>query len=285
MTTSSQAGSTVDAAGLRWRVVVSGQGPALLLLHGTGASAHSWAPMREALAASHTVIAPDLPGHGATSPMPEPATLPAMARAVAALCAELRVAPVLLVGHSAGVAIALEMVVRGLAAPRAIVGFGAALVPPDRTYRDWLAPIVAPIAVSPIVARVAAALGAQSVLSDIVLRAATSTALPVAQRDVYRRLFGESQHVAGALAMMAAWDIPALLAQLPGATLPPVTLVHGSDDAFVPFAALRAQVAALPSVTVVPWEGAGHLLHEERPEAAVQVVRDALMASDPRPVQ
>jgi magnesium chelatase accessory protein len=37
-----EASRFVDAAGMRWHVQVMGQGPVLLLLHGTGASTHSW---------------------------------------------------------------------------------------------------------------------------------------------------------------------------------------------------------------------------------------------------
>jgi magnesium chelatase accessory protein len=288
MTDSARATRSIVVDGVTWHVVVSGTGPALLLLHGTGASAHSWDPMwdamRDSLAASHTVIAPDLPGHGRTSALTQPATLPAMSRAVAALCAALGVAPIAIVGHSAGVAIALDMVASGLASPRAIIGFGAALVPPDRVYREWFAPVIAPIATSSLAARIGAALGAQPALSDLVLGAASST-LPAAQRDAYRALFASPSHVAGALAMMAAWDLAALLDRLAAASLPPTTLVHGTRDAFVPLTALRTTVASLPAVTIVPWEGAGHLLHEEQPDAAVRVVTEALMASDPRPVK
>lgn len=288
MTDSARSTRSIVVDGVTWHVVVSGTGPALLLLHGTGASAHSWDPMwdamRDSLAASHTVIAPDLPGHGRTSALTQPATLPAMSRAVAALCAALGVAPIAIVGHSAGVAIALDMVASGLASPRAIIGFGAALVPPDRVYREWFAPVIAPIATSSLAARIGAALGAQPALSDLVLGAASST-LPAAQRDAYRALFASPSHVAGALAMMAAWDLAALLDRLATASLPPTTLVHGTRDAFVPLVALRATVASLPAVTIVPWEGAGHLLHEERPDDAVRVVTEALMASDPRPVK
>jgi magnesium chelatase accessory protein len=288
MTDPARAERSIAVDGVTWHVVVSGTGPAILLLHGTGASAHSWDPMwasmTGALAASHTVVAPDLPGHGRTSALTQPATLPAMSRAVAALCTALGITPVAIVGHSAGVAIALDMVATGLASPRAIIGFGAALVPPDRVYRDWFAPVIAPIATSPLVARIGAALGAQPALSDLVLGAASST-LPAAQRDAYRALFASPSHVAGALAMMAAWDLAALLDRLATASLPPTTLVHGTRDAFVPLAALRTTVASLPAVTIVPWEGAGHLLHEEQPEAAVRVVTEALMASDPRPVK
>jgi magnesium chelatase accessory protein len=60
----------VEAAGIRWQVRVAGRGPAVLLLHGSGASAHSWAGLGPLLESRFTVVAPDLPGHGGTRPLP-----------------------------------------------------------------------------------------------------------------------------------------------------------------------------------------------------------------------
>ena len=56
----------VEAAGMRWHVQVMGQGPALLLLHGTGAATHSWRDVMPKLAGHYTVVAIDLPGHAFT---------------------------------------------------------------------------------------------------------------------------------------------------------------------------------------------------------------------------
>ena len=42
----------------------AGQGPPLLLIHGIGDSSSTWLPVVESFAADHTVIAPDLLGHG-----------------------------------------------------------------------------------------------------------------------------------------------------------------------------------------------------------------------------
>ncbi len=50
----------------RWHVQVTGKGPDVLLLHGAGASSHSWASLIGHLDTSHRVIALDLPGHGWT---------------------------------------------------------------------------------------------------------------------------------------------------------------------------------------------------------------------------
>ena len=74
------------AGGLRWHVQQMGQGPAVLLIHGTGASTHSWRALAPRLAEQFKVIAPDLPGHGFTERAPRRRmSLPAMAESVAAL--------------------------------------------------------------------------------------------------------------------------------------------------------------------------------------------------------
>lgn len=52
-----------------WHVEIAGQGPALVLLHGLGASSFSWRHNRAALSRHFRVITPDLPGHG-KSPAP-----------------------------------------------------------------------------------------------------------------------------------------------------------------------------------------------------------------------
>lgn len=48
-------------------VRVGGRGPAVLLLHGYGESGDMWAPLAARLAATHTVIVPDLRGMGLSS--------------------------------------------------------------------------------------------------------------------------------------------------------------------------------------------------------------------------
>jgi pimeloyl-ACP methyl ester carboxylesterase len=54
----------VDAAGLGTAVLEAGAGPDIVLLHGPGEYAAGWSEVFEPLAATHHVVAPDLPGHG-----------------------------------------------------------------------------------------------------------------------------------------------------------------------------------------------------------------------------
>ena len=53
-------------AGISTAVLEAGDGPPVVLLHGPMANATHWAGMIPRLAATHRVIVPDLPGHGAS---------------------------------------------------------------------------------------------------------------------------------------------------------------------------------------------------------------------------
>lgn len=56
----------IDVAGLTTAVLEGGEGPPMVLLHGPSEFAAIWLPVLPDLVGTHRVIAPDLPGHGAT---------------------------------------------------------------------------------------------------------------------------------------------------------------------------------------------------------------------------
>src|SRR5688572_4072412 len=93
-----------------------GEGPPLLLLHGLGGTRIVWDPVIEILAAEREVLAPDLPGFGASDPLDEPATAVNLARAVARFCAEKGFERPHVAGNSLGAWVALEMAKQGAAA-------------------------------------------------------------------------------------------------------------------------------------------------------------------------
>lgn len=84
--------------------------PALLLIHGTAASARSWDPMVPLLTASHRVIRVDLLGCG-RSAKPDGASyaVPDQARRVGSVLDGLGVEHVIVVGHSSGGAFATAL--------------------------------------------------------------------------------------------------------------------------------------------------------------------------------
>ncbi len=81
---------------------VEGEGPALFLIHGIGASRHSWDGVVAALKHKHRIIAYDLRGHG-KSPVPAPPyTLDDLVVDLEALRAELGIERAHFAGHSLG---------------------------------------------------------------------------------------------------------------------------------------------------------------------------------------
>ncbi|MFD9378955.1 alpha/beta fold hydrolase [Streptomyces sp. NPDC059999] len=88
-----------------------GAGEPLLLLHGIGHHLQAWHPVIDILAAEHEVIAVDLPGFGASDPLPAgvPYDLATVAPALGSLCAALGVERPHVAGNSLGGLLALEM--------------------------------------------------------------------------------------------------------------------------------------------------------------------------------
>jgi putative magnesium chelatase accessory protein len=271
---SAAAGRVVAALGRRWYLEISGRGPVALLVHGTGAALGSWRDVAPRLADHCTVVAVDLPGHGRTeAPADRRLALDPMADDLAAMLRAEGIAPAIGVGHSAGVAVLLAMALRRPAALRAVVGFGAALVPPPWAYNTTLAPVVNRIATTRAFATAAAFVARRRGVVDSMLRS-TGSALPPESVAAYRATAASAAHVRATLAMMANWDLRPLVARLADIDLP-VALATGDRDEWTPAPALAALAARLPhgSLTVVP--GAGHVLHEERPAFAAAFVLDA----------
>jgi pimeloyl-ACP methyl ester carboxylesterase/putative sterol carrier protein len=102
----------VRVNGISLSTYVFGEGPPVILLHGLGGTKVSWMPLLEPLGRSHTVIAPDFPGHG-ESDKPKAEYSPRYyADVVRKLMDALGTGPAVMIGNSMGGRVALEMGVR-----------------------------------------------------------------------------------------------------------------------------------------------------------------------------
>jgi pimeloyl-ACP methyl ester carboxylesterase len=88
--------------------VEAGEGPVLLLIHGMAGTFKNWDEVIEPLARNHTVIAPDLPGHGESAPGGGDYSIGALAAGLRDLLVALGHQRVTLVGHSLGGGIAMQ---------------------------------------------------------------------------------------------------------------------------------------------------------------------------------
>ncbi len=274
-----EASRFIAAGGLRWHVQTMGQGPSVLLLHGAGAATHSWRDLAPMLAKDFTVIAPDLPGHGFTeTPWGDGLSLPGMARSLTALLAKLDVDPSFAVGHSAGAAIAVRMALGGRFTS-GVFSLNGALQPFPGAAGHIFPAMAKLLFLNPVAQQVfawrAARPGAIARLME-----STGSRIDEAGLRYYGALLGTTGHIAGALGMMARWDLHTLQADLP-TFKGPLTLIAAERDRAVPPNVAQQVHAALPHSRLIRLPKLGHLAHEEAPELIAQILRQA-MSGQPR---
>ena len=105
-TTEAIASKTAEVNGLKLHYLISGRGPAVILLHGYTQTSRMWRPIIPQLAAKFTVIAPDLPGIGDSEIPKDGLDMKSAAIRVHALGKSLGVERARVVGHDIGLMVA-----------------------------------------------------------------------------------------------------------------------------------------------------------------------------------
>jgi pimeloyl-ACP methyl ester carboxylesterase len=98
---------TVD--GVPMHVRVEGQGPPVLMLHGTGVNLHEWDPLAERLRGSYQIVRVDWPPYGLSGPDPKGYTTAEAARLVGLVLDQLKLDKVAVVATSNGSNVALQL--------------------------------------------------------------------------------------------------------------------------------------------------------------------------------
>lgn len=259
---------TVSGLGQPWVFTQLSEGPrAVLALHGTGASAHSFRPLAAQLEGTWALWAPDLPGHGASALVPgfRP-TRQALAASLGEALSALAVPWALALGHSAGAAILLQHRLEGgtrTCASLPLALLAPALLPLAGLQR-WLFPVAAellarhPFWLSRLVARSTPERLARRLIAD------TGSSLPPAQLQGYADLLAQPSHCEGALALMRHWDLRSLTPAL-ARIQDPLLILTGTADRTYPRPPRPALEPYLPAAAWRSFAGLGHLLHEEAP--------------------
>ncbi|MFN8587687.1 MAG: alpha/beta fold hydrolase [Candidatus Eisenbacteria bacterium] len=139
-------GRLVEADGVRLHVEVTGAGPAVVLIHGAAGVLHDFpAPLREALARDHTVLALDRPGHGFSTHGPRRLDADGNVHAMRAALRALGVERATLVGHSYGAVLALRWALEAPGEVTAVVAVAPATHPYARHARWTALPFVWPV--------------------------------------------------------------------------------------------------------------------------------------------
>jgi magnesium chelatase accessory protein len=270
----------VELAGQRWHVQsLPGPQPSepggeavVLLVHGTGASTHSWRGLMPLLAQRAAVLAVDLPGHGFSGPPPGgDASLPTLARRLTALVRQLTQPRsqrlVLAVGHSAGAAILVQAVLQDRLVVPALAAINGAFLPFGGVAAPLLSPLARLLHATP---GVPGFIASRAQDPAVVRRLVESTGSVLDEQGLalYGRLVSDRAHTRAALAMMAHWELQPLARALPRLAQPLHLLVGTNDRAVAPSQARRvAALAPQAHVSLLP--GLGHLAHEEAPQRVV----------------
>jgi magnesium chelatase accessory protein len=268
-----EASRFVDCRPHRWHVQETGSGPTVLLLHGAGGATQSWRDLLPLLASDFHVIAVDLPGQGFSSAgSRHRLSLTRMSEDLAALAQHEGWHIELIVGHSAGAALALDLACR--VRPKGVVGLNAALGKFDGVA-GWLFPLMAKVlALNPFASTILTKMPNSEARVRELLET-TGSRFDDRTLGLYRRLAADRDHVAGTIAMMAQWNIDALLARVDHVPCPVLLLAGEGDGTVPPEISVRAAGGMrVAEAKILP--GLGHLMHEEAPDlVAAEIVQFA----------
>ena len=240
-------------------VFVGGKGPVLVLLHGAGDQAGSWAQVAPSLAKRYRLVIPDLAGHGDSAPQTGPietsAVFGALEAVVKATAGESRVR---VVGNSMGAWMAMVLAARHPEWVELVVAVnGGALLGP--------APRVNLLPRTREEARVSMAQ----------LRDPASPAIPGHVLDDLVRgiATGPLARLAAAAAGMGAW---LLGEEQLRAMKVPVRLVWGVSDELMTLDYARRMAELLPDARLIPVERCGHIPQQEAPKRFEAALGQAL---------
>lgn len=275
----------IEINGLSVHVKTMGQGqPVFVLLHGFGASLYSWQPVMQSFSQLGTVIAYDRPAFGLTErPLTWKGQNPYSPEAQVALLTGLLdhfgVQQAILVGNSAGGTVAMQT---WLAHPERVL---ALILVDPAVYSgggapDWLLPLFATPEMrhlGPLVARQLAARGPQL----IQMAWHDPSRIPPETIKLYEKPL-QVENWDRALWEFTLASRPSDLAQHLSEFTLPVLVVTGGDDRIVPTADSVRLAKALPDARLVIIPNAGHVPHEEQPQAVMQAVTGFLNENNPQ---
>src|SRR3954464_8114766 len=273
--------------GHRRAFVLAGDGPPLLLLHGIGNSAQTWAGVIEKLAAQHTVLAPDLLGHGSSDKPRGDYSVAGYANGMRDLLSVLDLEQVTVVGHSLGGGIALQFAYQFPERCARLVLVGSGGLGPELSAGLRLATLPGAEAVLTALTGVSAA-----------LRTGLHLVQDVGQAAGWRQVRDLAEAGEALLALKDVEARRAFLRTLRGvvdargqavtaldriylADAIPILVIWGSRDPIVPAEHAQTVRALVPTARVEVFEGAGHWPHLDDPDRFCDVLLDFLASTIP----
>jgi pimeloyl-ACP methyl ester carboxylesterase len=264
----------VTTHGAVWPIEVAGEGPPVLALHGVGGGAYFFRGLAERLGLNYRVLATDLPSGLRPDGSAEPASMDVWADGLGELVAARASEPVVVVGHSLGTILALELWRRRPDLIRAVVFVGGL---PE--VRDAVRPRLRQRLES-IVAGGMTGWGPTVAAGVFGRRAFQTTPETIGMFERLLELHPPSTYIRNMEALLAASAV-----DVAATVTVPCLSISGTEDHYAPPEFVTAFVRGLgvPCEPVL-LDGVGHMPFFEVPETFAQTV-GAFLARLPAPVR
>ncbi|PCJ68711.1 MAG: alpha/beta hydrolase [Rhodobiaceae bacterium] len=263
-----------SGATVHYRDEGNAAGPALLLIHGSNASLHTWEPWVKLLGDDYRVVSLDLPGHGLTGGHESDVyTRAGQVAFVKEFVDAIGLSAFVLGGNSMGGGVTLQYALTHGDDLRGIIPVSSGGMPRDP---DASSPLIFQLASMPVVNQLMLYITPRSMIVEGLQKAVEDDALVTPEMvDRYYDLALYDGNRAATRARFqgyAAGASDSLADELKAVSLPTL-IIWGENDRLIPVASAHAMAAALPQAKLVIYENVGHIAMEEVAEASAGEVR------------
>ena len=255
---------SIDGGSIRY--IDSGTGPAVVFLHGLGASMYAWRKnLGPIAAAGYRVVAFDNRGFGFSDKPASGYDNASYVRLVVTLLDSLHLPDAVLVGHSMGGAIAAQVAIEHPERVRGLVLIGSA----GLGARE---PLVLRVGRWPLLGPLVLALRGRGVTSRL-LKASYADPRKVSPADVdqYYAPVAEPDYGRALRGVLREFRFDGLADRLEHVAAPTLVL-WGEQDRLIPITLGRALAAGIPHAAFLSVPRAGHSVQEEAPEEVNRLV-------------
>ena len=261
-----------------------GDGPPILLVHGITSSSRTWRRVMPRLAETHTVIAPDLLGHGQSAKPPGDYSLGAYASGIRDLLVALEIPRSTVVGHSLGGGIAMQFAYQFPERVGRMVlvdsgGIGREVSPILRAAALPGAEFVLPVMFSPTLhdgaLKVRSLLGRIGLQPNADIEGVSEGFASLTEADA-RRAFLHTvrsvidtggQRVSAEDRLYLAADVPSMI-------------IWGENDRLIPVSHAHKAQEMLPDSRLEIFSDAGHFPFNDHPDRFVDLMRDFIATTE-----
>lgn len=271
-----------SGARVHYRSQGSRSGPALVLLHGSNASLHTWEPWVREIGDAFRMVSVDMPGHGLTGPVPgDDYSQEAMAKFVAEFTTAIGVERFAIAGNSMGGGVAARFALMYPERLTHLILVDAGGMP-TKTERNMGMGFM--LARMPVVQNIMLYVTPRFVFENSLKTAIFDDAQVTHEMvDLYWKLNRREGNRAASLKRFQT-PFDTYVQENAAKIAVPTLIIWGNEDTLTPRDMGEAFNAAIKGSKLIVYNNVGHVPMEEAPEPSARAVREFLLPAPAEPV-